>query len=204
MLRRRWVLAASEQDAITLAWGSIESESAGTSMLHAHKGVVFGAPEDLWRDDPQRKRYPRAYDVYWLWFRPECKPDHKHHVNTGDGKCPSIKVQREVMEMPLWNTPTGFPPRRDPDCSEAMGDGIQCAVCFHGNMPYGHAGNGLCAAHVDEDFNDYTQIRHMQCGACSGTVLVALVDCRLKDFVPCPHCTDGVDLTHARRHANED
>jgi hypothetical protein len=181
-------------------------------MLHANKGVVFGAPEDLWnlwaqwgkRNDPQRKRYPRAYDVYWLWFRPECKPDHKHHVNPGDGKCPSIKVKREVMEMPLWNTPTGFPPRRDPDCSEAMGGGIRCAVCFHGNMPYGHAGNGLCAAHVDEDFNDYTQIRHMQCGACSGTVVVTLVDLRQKDSVPCPHCVDGgVDLIHARRHGDE-
>jgi hypothetical protein len=57
---------------------------------------------------------------------------------------------------------------------------------------------------VDEDFNDYTQIRHMDCGACSGTVKVALVDWRLKDSVPCPHCPDGrIDLAHARAHADD-
>lgn len=212
MLRRRWVLAANEQDAITLAWASIQAESDGSTLGAMRAGVVCQAPEDiytLWaswrdRDDPQRVRFPHAYDIYWLWYRPECNPDHNHHVSAGDGKCPRIKVKREVMAMPLWNTPTGFPPRRDPDCSEALGDGIRCAVCFHGNMPYGHVGNGLCAAHVNEDFNEYTQVRHMQCGACSGTVLVIERDRKRLDSVPCPHCPDGgVDLAHARRHGDE-
>jgi hypothetical protein len=212
MLRRRWVLAANEADAIRLAWSSIQAESDGSPLGEIGKGVVFLAPEDMWglwaswgkRNDPQRQRYPLAFDVYWLWYRPECEPDHKHKVSAGDGKCPSIKVRREVTQTKLWNTPTGFPPRRDPDCSEAMGNGIRCAVCWHGNIGHGYAGNGLCAAHVNEDFNDYTQVVPMTCGACDGTVKVVQRDWRRETSVPCPHCPDGgVDLVHARRHADD-
>lgn len=103
-----------------------------------------------------------------------------------------------------WNTATGLRPLQDPDCREAMRSGIRCAVCWHGNLPHGYGGNGLCAAHIDEDFNEYTQILHMDCGACGGTVKVILRDWRRETSVPCPHCSDGgIDLEHARRHAND-
>ncbi|QBZ73417.1 hypothetical protein SEA_HEATHER_47 [Streptomyces phage Heather] len=44
----------------------------------------------------------------------------------------------------------------------------------------------------------------MQCGGCSGEVTVTQAQWRKESVIPCPHCPDGgVDLIHARRHADE-
>jgi hypothetical protein len=44
----------------------------------------------------------------------------------------------------------------------------------------------------------------MQCGGCSGNVTVTQEQWRKDNFVPCPSCPDsGVDLIHARRHADD-
>ncbi len=44
----------------------------------------------------------------------------------------------------------------------------------------------------------------MTCGACGGVVLVTVEQWRQENTVPCPACPDGgVDLVHARRHADD-
>ncbi|WAB08861.1 hypothetical protein SEA_SUCCESS_82 [Streptomyces phage Success] len=43
----------------------------------------------------------------------------------------------------------------------------------------------------------------MTCGGCEGEVLVTPEQWHNWNTVPCPHCPDGgVDLIHARRHAD--
>lgn len=44
----------------------------------------------------------------------------------------------------------------------------------------------------------------MHCGACGGLVQVTEKQWRRDSFAVCPGCPDGgVDLVHARRHADE-
>lgn len=45
---------------------------------------------------------------------------------------------------------------------------------------------------------------HMQCGACSGPVLVTEEQWKKNNYMPCPDCPEGgVDLIHARRHGDD-
>jgi hypothetical protein len=46
---------------------------------------------------------------------------------------------------------------------------------------------------------------HMHCGGCDGLVLVTREQWKREISAPCTNCPDGgVDLVHARRHADLD